>query len=267
MRMDEIGYHHKHDATFVIDRPDGAGDWLFLIVKTPAVFWIDGAPIHTKPSTILLYTPEYPQYYTPDDEEYIDDWMHFGPDEEEQRLIHEMQIPLNQPVQLNDISNISAILRTMCYEYYSAHIHRAEIVDAYFQILLYKLHEQLQLTAPSMPLKKTIYSERLIWIRESIYRYPAKDWNVDVLAEELSLSRSRFQHLYTDAFGTSVTQDLIRSRIQLASDLLKKNELSIDEIASACGYSSTSYFIRQFKKMTGQTPAQFRNEQIRTHFS
>lgn len=38
MRMDEIGYNHKHDKTFLIDRPNGAGDWLLLAVKSKAVF-------------------------------------------------------------------------------------------------------------------------------------------------------------------------------------------------------------------------------------
>ena len=33
----------------------------------------------------IIYSPEYPEYYTPDGEEYIDDWMHFGLDEEEQQ--------------------------------------------------------------------------------------------------------------------------------------------------------------------------------------
>ena len=251
MRMDEIGYHHKHDATFMIDRPNGAGDWLLLLTKTPGIFRIDGKDIHAQANSFLLYTPEYPEHYTTNGEEYIDDWMHFGPDEEEQQLIYQLHIPLNQIVHLGDISNISSILRNMCYEYYSAHLHRIEIVNLYFRMLLYKLHEQIEIAHPTAVLSETIYGERLIWIRECIYRWPERDWNIDALAKELSLSRSRFQHLYADTFGYSVTQDLIQSRVQKACELLKQDVLSLEEIAQCCGYSSTSYFIRQFKQTIG----------------
>ena len=67
------------------------------------------------------------------------------------------------------------------------------------------------------------------------------------MAKELSLSRSRFQHLYSDTFGKSVSQDLIQSRIEKASDMLRKSDLTLKDISSICGYNSVSYFIRQFK--------------------
>ena len=43
-----VGYHHIHDEKFAVDRPDGSGDRLLLIVKTPAVFYIDDEAIHTR---------------------------------------------------------------------------------------------------------------------------------------------------------------------------------------------------------------------------
>ena len=261
MRMDEIGYHHRHDAAFLIDRPNGAGDWLFIVIKTPAVFRIDGKDMQVKANSYILYTPEYPEYYHADHAEYIDDWIHFGPNEEEQQLLHELKLPLNRPVYLGDISGISKIVRNMCYEFYSAHLHRHEMVDLYLKMLFYKLHEQIELKQPEQDFSESVYGERLMWIRECIYRWPCRDWHVDAIAGELALSRSRFQHLYSDTFGTSVTQDLIRSRIQYASNLLRQTELSVDEIAQICKYSNTSYFIRQFKKMMGVTPNTYRNTQ------
>ncbi|MBQ8688475.1 MAG: helix-turn-helix domain-containing protein [Ruminococcus sp.] len=53
--------------------------------------------------------------------------------------------------------------------------------------------------------------------------------------------------------------DVIMSRIQYASNLLKHSEMSIEEIAEACLYSTSSYFVRQFKKIMGMTPDTYRN--------
>ena len=58
VRMDEIGYDHKHDKTFCIDRPNGSGDWLFLIIKTKALFRIGGREIHVKPNSFIMFTPD-----------------------------------------------------------------------------------------------------------------------------------------------------------------------------------------------------------------
>ncbi len=262
MRMDELGYHHRHGLDFNIERPQGAGDWLLLLIKTPAIFQIEGEEIHATAGSYILYTSEYPQFYRTDPKhgEYIDDWMHFGPDEQEQALIKHYEIPLNKPVCLRDITGLSMLMRTMCHEFYSAHTHRVDTVNTYFHILLNKLHEQLESLAPVSVFSESNYGERLMWIRECIFRRQGYTWNIDDMAADLSLSRSRFQHLYSETFGTSVTQDIITSRIQFATELLKNPEIPIEKVAEMCGYASASYFIRQFKEQTGSTPSQFRKK-------
>ncbi len=260
MRMDEIGYHHKHDASFFINRPNGAGDWLFLIVKSPAVFRIDGEEVRVKANSYVLYTPEYPEYYKADCDEYIDDWIHFGPNEEEENLIREL-LPLNKPIFLSDISAVSKIVRNMCYEFYSAHIHRQKTVDLYFRILIYKVHELIEIWNPSNGFSESMYGDQLMWLRECIYRKPCREWNIDDMAKELALSRSRFQHLYSDTFGTTVKKDIITSRIEYACNMLKYSDRSIEEIAEICLYNNVSYFIRQFKKIKGVTPSIYRNNE------
>ena len=47
-------------------------------------------------------------------------------------------------------------------------------------------------------------------------------------------------------------------RVEHASELLSKSNLSLAEIASACGFSDQSHFCALFKKHSGMTPAKFR---------
>ena len=52
--------------------------------------------------------------------------------------------------------------------------------------------------------------------------------------------------------------DYIKSlRLQKAADLLEQQELSITDAAMTAGFSSLSYFYREFKKRYGTTPRQF----------
>lgn len=47
-------------------------------------------------------------------------------------------------------------------------------------------------------------------------------------------------------------------RIRHAKLLLQQQELSVLEVALSCGFDNVSFFIRQFKRATGQTPGQYR---------
>lgn len=261
MRMDEIGYNHKHPSDFYIDRPKGAGDWLFLIIKTPALFRVGDELKKIPANSYIIYTPEFPQYYSADGGEYCDDWMHFGPDEGEQALIEQLGIPLNVPVSLGDVADISTMIRNMCYEQYSANMHRHEAVDLYFRLLIYKLHEKTAAQASTVKVSEQAYFEKLLWIRESIYRWPSRDYTIDDMAKELSLSRSRFQHLYSETFGISVSQDLIKSRMARSAELLKSTELTVKEIGCLVGYGNTAYFIRLFNRAFGTTPVKYRRRE------
>lgn len=254
------GYHHRHDERFVIDRPDGSGDWLMLIINTPAVFRINGEEIHAKAGSYIIYSLGTPLYYSADKGEYIDDWLHFFPDEEDMRLISELSIPLNKPVYVGDINAVSAIMRNICFEFYSAHTNRNMTVSLYFRIMLYKLNEQERFRYSDTYLTETKYMPDLLWIRESIFRWPEQEWNADFFADELGISRSRFQHLYTDAFGSTMMQDIIDSRILRSCELLVTTDTKVEEIAEICGYSSVSHFVKLFREKTGITPAAYRKE-------
>lgn len=257
--MDEIGYNHRHGRSFYIDRPEGTGDWLMLIIKSPAYFRVDGKDIKTSSCAFILYEPGAPQHYHPAADEYFDDWIHFGPSNEELELIIKLGIPLNRPVNVNDITDISAIARNMCFEYYSSNQYKNSTVDLYFHLLLYKLGEKVNSAEKKQKASESLYFEKLMWIRESIYRWPSRDYSIDDMASELSLSRSRFQHLYTATFGVSVNKDVITSRLRKAAEMLRTTDLSVKDIGIIIGYGNTSYFVKLFGSAYGLPPLQYRN--------
>lgn len=258
MRIDAIGYQHHHDPGFIIDRPNGSQSWLLLAVRTKSFFRLDGRIVHANANSIMIFTLEYPQYYGADGEQYIDDWIHFVPTEEEEALIHALGLPLNTLISLPDVTAISGLIREMCGEYFSPNIKRAETIDLYFRILLNKIYEGFTENAVTSFVNEKSYFDHLIWIRSRIYRNPGDDWNIDHLAHRFLLSRSRFQHLYSDTFGIGISKDIIAARMERAAELLKMQDLSINEIAEKVGYSIPSSFNRQFKAAFGQTPSQYR---------
>lgn len=121
-----------------------------------------------------------------------------------------------------------------------------------------RLRDQMIFHYSDSFLTETKYMHSLLWIRESIFRWPEQEWNADFFADELGISRSRFQHLYITAFGSTMMEDIIDSRIQRSCELLTMTDSRIEDIAETCGYGSVSHFVKLFREKTGLTPAVFR---------
>lgn len=95
-------------------------------------------------------------------------------------------------------------------------------------------------------------------IRLEIANSLTEPHSIEKHAKELKISASYFQYLYKKIFGVSFQHDLIQIRINYAKYVLLTSNLPIDQIAETCGYSNEVHFYRQFKKITGTTPAKFR---------
>lgn len=96
-------------------------------------------------------------------------------------------------------------------------------------------------------------------LRSAMYREPQNAWDAQETCRSFHLSYGHFRATYKELFGISFHQDLIQSRISLAKHLLLTTSLSLQTIAFQCGYDDDKYFLRQFRKLTGFTPNNYRN--------
>ena len=57
---------------------------------------------------------------------------------------------------------------------------------------------------------------------------------------------------------------MVKIRLDAASTLLAESQLSITDIAVACGYQDHSAFSRIFKATVGMTPSEYRDVVVRS---
>ena len=86
------------------------------------------------------------------------------------------------------------------------------------------------------------------------------DISRDETARHAGISPSHFSRLLKERTGRSFTELLRQCRVDLACELLRTTELSLAEVASACGFCDQSYFTRVFQDVKGMTPKPFRDE-------
>jgi len=90
----------------------------------------------------------------------------------------------------------------------------------------------------------------------------AEKISLDELAKKSHLSKRHFLRIFHDCIGRSPIDHLMHVRIQKAADLLRHTNRTITDIAFDCGFSDGNYFTRCFRKITGETPRQYRTESL-----
>jgi AraC-like DNA-binding protein len=100
-------------------------------------------------------------------------------------------------------------------------------------------------------LSKAIYAMR--WGLE-------KNWTVESLAREASMSRSAFALRFKTILGQTPLEYLTRWRMYRAGAIIRLNNSSLSEVASAVGYGSESSFSRVFRREMGLAPREYRRK-------
>lgn len=81
---------------------------------------------------------------------------------------------------------------------------------------------------------------------------------VEELADLVHLSKSYFMGCFKKAVGIGAMEHLTQLRINAACDALSATDKMISDISFNCGYTNLSNFNRQFKKIVGCTPNEYR---------
>lgn len=94
---------------------------------------------------------------------------------------------------------------------------------------------------------------------EYIAEHFSENITVAQLAASVHLSESYFMNLFRKQVGLSAVEYISHFRIDTACRELIGTKKSVLEIAFDCGYRNISNFNRQFRKITGCSPTEYRN--------
>lgn len=86
----------------------------------------------------------------------------------------------------------------------------------------------------------------------------AENLGLEQLAEQVHLSKYHFLRLFKDAMQTTPHQYLLMLRVNEAKKLLRTTNENLTSVCVRTGFADEGHFCRTFKRITGQTPYQYR---------
>ncbi len=84
--------------------------------------------------------------------------------------------------------------------------------------------------------------------------------DVQFITNELNISRSNLHNKMKALMKMNTSEFINTIRINKAKELILQTELTFSEIAYKVGYNDSAYFTRTFKKYTGKTPKEYKQE-------
>lgn len=86
------------------------------------------------------------------------------------------------------------------------------------------------------------------------------DLSLKHLAKLLSVNASYLSSLFKKETGKTLTEFVTQKRMEQAAFLLRTTTLQVQTVAQHCGIYDVNYFTKMFKKISGKTPKEFREQ-------
>lgn len=88
--------------------------------------------------------------------------------------------------------------------------------------------------------------------------YHDNSMSLERIADEFNLNLTYISHFFKEQIGENFSDYLTKLKIEKAKEFLRDTELTIGEIAIKVGYANSTVLIKNFKKIVGVTPGNFR---------
>lgn len=99
-------------------------------------------------------------------------------------------------------------------------------------------------------------------VTEMILSYIQENYMYDISMQEvaraMNYSEAYFCKLFKQCFSKNFTSYLTEYRVAEAKKMLEEPTVNVKDVGKSVGYMDSNYFARVFKRITGQTPTEYR---------
>lgn len=247
------------ELDYVIDRPNGMKGYIINFTsKGEGTLFSGENAFHVKAGDLLLFPPSATHYYhrKEDSSAWFHRWIYFRP----RAFWNEW---LTWQKQHNGVFVTSNLEPQSCTHIENLFIdieYTAKSDLPYRNDLSINLLEQLLIRCKTLQpnVMNKALDPRIIQAIHYMTQNLNQNFTLEDVAADIYLSPSRLGHLFRDEMKMTMTQWRDDQRISRAKQLLVTTNYSISHIGRIIGYSDPLYFSRVFKRLSGVSPKQYR---------
>ena len=105
-----------------------------------------------------------------------------------------------------------------------------------------------------------LHDKRIHRALELIHREPQFQWTLDLLVEQVNMSRATLIRQFKQTIGVSPMTYLLNWRMTKAYHLLKQSNSTVEQIAEEVGFSTARTLTKAFHRHYGMTPSELRRK-------
>lgn len=234
-----------------VDRPEGTGDFLFMLFYGPVEIRVDGVWRDEGGPVLVLWAPENGHGYGNRRRGFCHSWLHCGGTWPGQ-LLQRLHLPLCTPLPGTDPARWEACL-TALYE----EATRPPVPD---EVIACNLLENWLRDLARQRQGRAVHAapERLRRVKQLIETQFAQPHSLRSLAAVAHLSEPHLCSEFRRWFGLSPMAAVGRRRLEEAAYLLRDQNLTVTEVARRVGFGDLYHFSRRFKQCYGKSPRVWR---------
>ncbi len=246
-----IGIHETMPPSQV-RRPEGTGDYLFMVFHDPVEFGPPGQIQRLSGGTIVLWPRGAGHFYGDPHHRWSHSWIHCDGRAVSQAM-GGARAWQGRPIQLSDPPRVEHYLFDLHEELTGTDKPDRVIVQNTLSNLIRE-----SLRSGRRPRKLPV-PDNLLAARQSIDTRYHEKLSLAGLAKQAGLSLPHFCTEFRRRFGAPPIAYLIQRRLHAAAALLRETTMRIGDIGARVGYSDTYYFSRHFKARFGVPPSHVRS--------
>lgn len=158
-----------------------------------------------------------------------------------------------------DDAEIERLLLQIYSEYYKEEPYKSQLINALMSTFFILLLRRYEGTVRLPRTEDFFWKHEFSAILSHIQAHYA-DVTLSELSKKFHYSEKQISRIVQNCMGMSYNQLIVKLRMEKAAALLRQNSASVDNIASAVGYSTVSSFYRTFTKYFGCTPGNYVKE-------
>jgi len=160
-------------------------------------------------------------------------------------------------IEAGEYPRLSGLVLAILEENREKRFRNREAVNGYLYVLLQemiRMDENMFRSQGSNMLHVEKIRPALVYVE----LHYSKEIKIKELARACSVSEPYFRRLFTECMNMAPLEYINMVRVQKACDFLKKEDLSMNALAWKVGFSSVSTLERNFKKIVGASPKQWK---------